>query len=152
MKKIIILALSAILVLSACSAPGDLEVHQAWVRPTAQGENAAVYLTLHNHSANADELTGATTTVADMVEIHESKMENDIMQMSMVTSLPIAADEEIIFTPGGYHIMLVNIKEELVLGEHIGLVLHFKNHEDIVVEVHIEDSVPEDDHEANSDH
>ena len=147
MKKIIGLIVVLVAFLSACSAPGDLEVHQAWVRPTAQGENAAVYLTIHNHSANDDELTGVTTTVADMVEIHESKMENDVMQMSLVTSLPIAADEEIIFTPGGYHIMLVNIKEELVLGEHMGLILHFKNHEDIVVEVHIEDSMPEEDHD-----
>lgn len=147
MKKIIGLIVVLVAFLSACSAPGDLEVHQAWVRPTAQGENAAVYLTIHNHSANDDELTGVTTTVADMVEIHESKMENDVMQMSMVTSLPIAADEEIIFTPGGYHIMLVNIKEELVLGEHMGLILHFKNHADIVVEVHIEDSMPEEDHD-----
>jgi periplasmic copper chaperone A len=73
-------------------------------------------------------------------------MENDVMRMNMIPSLSIAADKEIIFTPGGLHIMLVGIKEELVLGEHIGLVLHFKNHEDIVVEVHIEDSMPEEDH------
>ena len=146
MKKIIILALLTILVLGACSAPGDMEVHQAWVRPTAKGENAAVYFTLHNHSATADELTGLTTSVADITEIHETKIENDVMQMNMVTSVPLAADEEIIFTPGASHIMLVNIKEELVLGEHIGLILHFKNHEDIVVEVHIEDSMPEEDH------
>ena len=152
MKRIFILIFVLSALMSACSAPGDMEVHQAWVRPTAQGETAAVYLTIHNHSASADELIGATATVADAVEIHQSKMENDIMQMSMLTSVPIAADEEIIFTPGGLHIMLVNIKEEFILGEHIGLILHFKNHEDIVVEVHIEDSMPEEDHEASSDH
>ena len=152
MKKFVMLIVALGAFISACSAPGDMEVHQAWVRPTAQGETAAVYLTIHNHSASDDELIGATVTVADAVEIHESKMENDVMQMSMLTSVPIAADEEIIFMPGGLHIMLVNIKEEFILGEHIGLVLHFKNHEDIVVDVHIEDSVPEEDHEANSDH
>jgi len=152
MKRIIVSIIVATAVLSACSAPGDMEVHQAWVRPTAQGETAAVYLTIHNHSASDDELIGATSTVADAVEIHESKMENDIMQMRMVTSVPIAADEEIVFMPGSFHIMLVNIKEELVLGEHIGLILHFKNHEEIVVEVHIEDSMPEEDHEADQNH
>ena len=147
MKRIFILMFVLSSLISACSAPGDMEVHQAWVRPTAQGETAAVYLTIHNHSASDDELIGATTTVADAVEIHESKIENDVMRMGMVTSLPIAADEEIVFMPGSFHIMLVNIKEELVLGEHIGLILHFKNHEDIVVEVHIEDSMPEEDHD-----
>ena len=152
MKRLFFLIVTLGAFMSACSAPGDMEVHQAWVRPTAQGETAAVYLTIHNHSASDDELIGATATVADAVEIHESKMENDIMQMSMLTSVPIAADEEIIFMPGSFHIMLVNIKQELVLGEHIGLILHFKNHEDIVVEVHIEDSMPEEDHEAGQDH
>jgi hypothetical protein len=145
MRKFFVLTLALLIALSACSAPGEMEVHQAWVRPTAQGENAAVYLTLHNHSTTEDELTGATTTVADIVEIHETTMENDVMQMQRIPSLPIAADEEIIFTPGGLHIMLIDIKQELVLGEHIGITLNFKNHEDIVIEVHIEDSMPEED-------
>jgi len=146
LKKNFYLVLALAILLSACSAPGDIEVHQAWVRPTAQGENAAVYLTTHNHSSSDDELIGATTTVSDVVEIHESKTEDDITKMNMVQSLPIAADEEINFAPGGLHIMLNDVKQELVLGEHIGLILHFKNHEDIVVEVHIENSMPDEDH------
>ena len=145
MRKFLVLTLALLIAVSACTTTGEMEVHQAWVRPTAQGENAAVYLTIHNHSTTEDELTGATATVADVVEIHESKVENDIMQMNKISSRPIAADEEIIFTPGGLHIMLIDIKQELVLGEHIGVILSFKNHEDIVVEVHIEDSMPEED-------
>lgn len=145
MRIFFVLTLALLITLSACSAPGEMEVHQAWVRPTAQGENAAVYLTIHNHSTTEDELTGATATVTDTVEIHESKMENDVMHMNKIASLPIAADEEIIFTPGGLHIMLIDIKQELILGEHIGITLSFKNHEGIVVEVHIEDSMPEED-------
>jgi copper(I)-binding protein len=152
MKKVFIFALAGAILLSACGATGEIEAHSAWVRPTAQGENAAVYLTLHNHTAEGDELVGTSSNAADVVEVHESKMENDVMQMNMIPSLPIAADEEIIFTPGGLHIMLISVKEELVLGEHIGVILHFKNHEDIVVEVHIEDSMPEDDHENEPDH
>ena len=148
MKKIFILALAGAILLSAfgTAATEDIEVHSAWVRPTAQGENAAVYLTLYNHTDTADELLSVSSSAADVIEIHESKMENDIMQMNMLMSLPIAAEEEIVFTPGGLHIMLVNIKEELVLGGHIDIILHFKNHADIAVEVHIEDSMPEEDH------
>jgi copper(I)-binding protein len=145
-NKILLITFLTAFLLSACSSPADIEVHQAWVRPTAKGENAAVYLTLHNHTDTADELLSVSSPVADVVEIHESKMTNDVMQMDMRMSLPIAADEEIIFTPGGLHIMLVNIKEELVLGGHTGIILHFKDHADIVVEVHIEDSMPDEDH------
>jgi len=155
MKKVFVLALAGVILLSACgtATTGDIEVHSAWVRPMAKGENAAVYLTLHNHTAEGDELVGASSNVADVVEIHKSKMEGDVMQMSMISSLPIAADEEIIFTPGVLHLMLVNIKQELVLGEHIGVILHFKNHEDIVVEVHVEDAMPEEEHhDEEGDH
>ena len=146
MKRIYVAAMALGIILSACTAPADIEVHQAWVRPTVKGENAAVYLTIHNHTEITDELLSISSPMTDVIEIHESKIENDVMQMDMRMALPIAADEEIIFTPGGLHIMLVNLKEELVFGEHIGLILHFKNHEDIVVDVHIEDSMPEEDH------
>jgi copper(I)-binding protein len=146
MPKKFMLFITLAIILAACSAPGDIEVHQAWVRPTAQGENAAVYFTIHNHSDNDDVLIGASTTAAEVIEIHESKMENDVMQMNMVSSLPLAADTEVTFGPGGLHMMLVNVKQELILGDHIGLILHFQNHEDIVVEVHIEDSIPDEDH------
>lgn len=152
MNRISMLFLVLALFMSACGASGDVEIHQAWVRPTAQGENAAVYLTIHNHSENEQELIGASTTATDVVEIHQSSMENDVMQMNMISTLPLGPDEEVIFKPGGYHLMLVNVNQELVLGEHIGLILHFKNHEDIAVEVHIEDAIPDEEHEAGEDH
>lgn len=152
MNRISILILVLVFTLSACTAPRNIEVHQAWVRPTMPGENAAVYFTIHNHTTEADELIGASSPVADAIEIHESKMVSDVMQMDRVESLPLGPDEDVILEPGGYHLMLVSIKEELVLGEHIGLILHFKNQEDIVVEVHIENDVPEEEHEAGEDH
>jgi copper(I)-binding protein len=151
MKRIFLLGLVLLLTLSACSAPGDMEVHSAWVRPTARGENAAVYLTLHNHSSDDDELIGASSPAADAVELHESTMENDVMQMNMIMSVPIASEEEIVFAPGGLHIMLIGVKEALVLGGHIAVVLNFNNHEDIAVEVQIENAMPEEDHQEGGD-
>jgi hypothetical protein len=147
MKRYFVLVIALLLTLSACSSsPGDIEVHNAWVRPTAKGENAAVYLSLHNHSSTGDELIGASSNVADSVELHESMMENDVMRMHRVDSVPLAADEEIMLEPGGLHIMLIGLKQDLALGEHIGVVLHFKNHEDIAIEVHIEDQMPDENH------
>jgi len=140
MKQIVVLMLSAALFLSACGVEaGDIEIHDSWSRPTAQGENAAVYFQIHNHSQNADELIGVSTNVSDVAEIHESKMENDVMKMNMVPSISLSADEEVNFAPGGYHVMLVGINQEFKAGDHIGVVLHFKNHKDIVVDVTVGD-------------
>jgi copper(I)-binding protein len=148
LKTILLSMLAGAILLSACGAPGDIEIHDPWARPTAQGENAAVYLQLHNHSQNADELIGASSNVSDNVEIHESKMENDVMQMGMVSSIHLAADEDVIFTPGAYHIMLVSIKQEFKTGDHIAVILHFKNREDIVVNVSVGNGpTDEDEHD-----
>lgn len=145
MKRLISLIGFLTVLLSACKASGDIEVHNAWARPTAQGENAAIYFAIHNHTQTNDELIGASTTISNTVEIHESSQVNDVMQMNMLASIPLGADEEIIFNPGGLHIMLVGIDQELETGGHIGLILHFQKHEDIVVNVHIEDSSPDED-------
>jgi periplasmic copper chaperone A len=153
MKKTLITILAGIILLSACGSaePSDIEIHDPWARPTAQGQNAAVYFQIHNHTENPDELIGVSTNVADVAEIHESKMENDVMQMSMVPSIPLGADEEVNFTPGGYHVMLVGINQEFKAGDHIGVILHFKNHEDIVVNVSVGDG-PSGMDDMNMDH
>lgn len=147
MKKRLIPFLFAALLLTACGTPEkEIEIHNAWVRPTVQGQNAAVYFTLHNHTDTDDELLSISSTLTDTIEIHATKVENDVAQMSMLNSLPLAADEEVTFQPGGLHVMLVGVQQELVLGEHVGVILHFKEHADIVVNVHVEDIVPGDDH------
>ena len=138
MKNVITFVLAGILLLSACSAVEDIEVHEAWARPTAQGNTAAAYFSLHNHTQNNDELIGASSAIADMVEIHESKMENDVMTMNMVSSIPLKAGDELTFEPGGLHVMLIGVKQELNVGDEFELVLKFKNHADITVNVKVE--------------
>jgi copper(I)-binding protein len=132
--------------LSACGTEKGIEVHSAWVRPALQGGNGAVYFEFHNHSSTSDELTGATSNAAEAAEIHESSMSGDVMQMEMVTSLPIKAYADMVFESGGLHIMLVNLKQELKLDDEIEVVLHFKNYEDITVHVLVKDAAPEEDH------
>jgi copper(I)-binding protein len=140
MKRLVLLIGILIFLLSACGASGDIEVHEPWARPTVQGNNAAVYLIIHNHSKVSDELIGASSNLSDNVEIHKTTMENDIMKMQMVSSVPLNAGDEVTFAPGGYHIMLVSVKKELKMGDHVGVILHFKNHADIVVNATVGDA------------
>ena len=147
MKRFLYFALTLILLLSACGPDKGIEVHSAWARPAAQGENGGVYFELHNHGSTPDELTSVSSDVADAVEIHESKMEGDVMKMEMMTSLPIDAYADMTFEPGGLHVMLVNLHQELKMDDEFEIVLHFKDHEDITVHVIVKDTAPEEGHD-----
>lgn len=135
--------LAVIFLLNACSEATGIEVGNPWARPALQGGNGAVYFLLQNHSADGDELTGATSDVAQAVEIHESSMEGDVMQMRQVMSVPIGGKESIEFGPGGYHVMLIGLNRELKAGDEIQVTLQFKDHEDILVAVPVQEMAPE---------
>ena len=145
--------LATVLSLSACGAEQRIEVREAWMRPAAQGENGAIYFVIHNWGSNADTLTGISSTVADAVEMHETtfqaEMSGDVMQMQQLDSVPLEASSETNFEPGGLHVMLVGLKEDLKVGDTVNLTLHFTNFEDLKVTVPVRDTA--EDH-SSSDH
>lgn len=146
-KHGIVFIIVGALILSACGTPEmGIEVHNAWMRPAAQGDNGAVYFELHNHSSSADELVGASSAAAEAVEIHETVMEGDVMRMQMLSSIPLEASAEIAFEPGGLHVMLIGLKQDFAVDDHIEVVLHFEHSEDLTITVHVEDSAPEGNH------
>ena len=129
MKKLSILALMGILLLSACGAGATIETHDAWARPAMAGENSAVYLLLHNHTAVDDELVGVSSNVAASVELHESRMMEgtDMMEMVPQESIPLPADGEVELKPGGLHIMLVGLTRDLKVGDEFKITLTFQS-------------------------
>lgn len=144
MNRILVVISLCALLLSACTTQEGITVQNAWMRPTAQGNNGAAYFILENHSADAEELVEISSDVADSVEIHESSMEEStgIMQMNRVYSVPLLGRSEVAFEPGGLHIMLVKVNRDLSIGENVELTLHFKNHEDVAVNVSVADFEP----------
>jgi periplasmic copper chaperone A len=148
LKRIFISILAGVLLLTACGTEKGIEIHSAWMRPAAQGENGAVYFVIHNHSSTADELVGASSNIAEAVEMHESVLtDGDVMQMHEVTSVPLDAFAEIEFTPGGLHMMLVGLKLGITVGDEIEVILHFRNFEDIRIMVPVrETAAPDQDH------
>ncbi|HET9910547.1 MAG TPA: copper chaperone PCu(A)C [Anaerolineales bacterium] len=135
MKRVLIFAFAMLLLLSACSAEQGIEVQGAWARPTAQGENGAIYFVIQNNTRETDELTGVSSDVAEAVEMHESKTEGDVMQMHPLETVPLQAGAKTTFKPGGLHIMLIGVKQDLKIGEEIEITLHFKNAGDIKIPV-----------------
>ena len=147
MKKILVFMLVALFV-SACGAEQGIDVHDAWMRPASQGENGAIYFVIQNRGSNADTLNGISSDVADAVEMHESKMSGDVMQMQQLDSVPLEASSETNFEPGGLHVMLVGLKEDLKVGDEVEITLHFTNFEDINVTVPVSDMPVSGDHSA----
>lgn len=151
MKRILIVIFALAFFPGACASEEGITVHNAWMRPTAQGENGAVYFVLHNNSGETDELVGAASNIAASVEIHESSMAEgtDVMQMNQVFSVALDRDSEVAFEPGGLHVMLVNVIRELAVGENVEITLHFKNHEDIPVNVSVAEFAPTGDEHSH---
>ena len=131
--------------MTACGTEKGIEIHSAWMRPAAQGENGAVYFVIHNHSSTADELVGASSNIAEAVEMHESMLTDaDVMKMHEVSSVPLDAFAEIEFTPGGLHMMLVGLKLGIAVGDEIEVILHFRNFEDIRIMVPVRETAAPD--------
>jgi copper(I)-binding protein len=145
MKKILVLFLAGMLLLSACGAVGKegtgIEVRDFWTRSAMKDGNSAAYMLLHNYSAQEDILTGASSDIATATEIHLSQMATDgTMEMLKQESIVLPADGEVEFKPGSYHVMLIRLKQDLKKGDEITLTLHFKNHEDITLTVPVLDA------------
>lgn len=102
-----------------------VDVTQAWARATpGKSSIGAAYATL---SAPAgDRLIGAATPVARVAQIHQHTIENGVMKMRQVDAVPLPAGQAVVLSPGGYHIMLVDLKAPLVAGQSFPLTLSFE--------------------------
>jgi periplasmic copper chaperone A len=118
----------------------SITVEQPWARATPTGaKTGAAYMTLDNKSGTADRLTGASSDVADKLQIHEMKVENGVMQMREVPGgLPIPAGGSVVLKPGSYHVMLIGLKKPLTAGENIPLTLTFDKAGNISVTVPVQ--------------
>lgn len=120
-------ALVATLVLlgpSSALADAGVKVSDAWARATAPGQNVgAAYLNLV--SGVPATLVRAESPVAKIVELHEMKMEGSVMKMRAVPKIDLPAGTEVKLAPGGLHVMLIDIKQPLKVGEKVPLTLVF---------------------------
>jgi copper(I)-binding protein len=89
------------------------------------GANTAVYLTLANEGDEEEVLVGGETPVAGAVEIHESRLEGDVMRMERVQELALPGGNRVVLEPGGLHLMLLGLDRALEAGDTLTLTLHF---------------------------
>lgn len=107
---------------------GPINISVPFTRATLP--NAPVgggFLTIENTGTEADRLISATSSVAGETQIHEMKMEGDVMKMRQLTDgLEIPAGETVELSPGGFHIMFLDLKQPFVEGETVTVTLTFE--------------------------
>jgi len=72
-------------------------------------------------------LVGVSSPAAGVAEVHEMKMEGDIMRMRALPGLDLAAGQTVSLKPGGYHLMLMDLKAPLANGSTVAVTLRFKD-------------------------
>ena len=119
-----------------CTPTEPLEVSDAWVRASAPGQEiGAAYMTLTSRVDMT--LSRVDSPVAGSVEIHMMSMEDGIMRMRMVDTLPLKADEAVMLEPGGYHLMLFDLKQPLKPDTTIPFKLHLQDAQGKMMELSV---------------
>jgi periplasmic copper chaperone A len=123
-----LLLCTALLVQSqpAAADQNGISVTGAWSRAAMAGRVGVVYLTIANTGA-PDSLTGASSPVAARATVHETFNDNGVMKMRPIAALPVPPGKPVKLSPGGYHIMLEQLKQSLQPGQTFPVTLTFAN-------------------------
>ena len=130
LKKIGLPLLSAMFIasilISACSKQDSIEIKNQWARASNDGQDvSAAYMTIVSNEDTS--LIAIDSDVADVIEIHSMSMENGVMKMRMLDTLDLIAGKPTELIPGGFHLMLFDLKKPLAAGKEAHFTLHFKN-------------------------
>ena len=145
MKKRLLLTLATACCLAALPAAahdyqhGALKIEHPWARPTVPGQRTgAGYLSIHNTGSAADRLLGGSTPAAATVEVHEMRMDGDVMRMRELGALDLPAGKPVALAPGGLHLMLSGLKAPLKIGDKLTVRLRFEKAGEIELVFHVE--------------
>ncbi len=111
---------------AAVSSPVSVSVEGAWARASVKGQTATgAFMRLT--APEAMRLVRAQSPAAGITEVHEMKMDGDIMKMRAVPALELPAGKAVELKPGGYHVMLMDLKAPLAKGTSVPVTLFFQD-------------------------
>lgn len=126
--KRVLLPILALLLTTSCGQSGepDIQLGNAWARPTRGDAPAAVYVAINNKGEGEDRLVGASTDHAAMAMVHQSELVDGVATMRMAGEINIPANSRIEMVPGGTHVMLEGLRAPLKTGDSFELALRFR--------------------------
>lgn len=118
--------LAAAAAIVTLTAHAEVTVKDAWIRGIAPGQRATgAFMQLASPTGTA--LVAVTTPAAKASEIHTMSMDNGVMRMRAIPSLPVPAGQTVELKPGGYHVMLLDLTGPLQEGTTVPLTLTFSD-------------------------
>lgn len=121
--------LTSLLLGAACAAGAQtapVTVAGAWARPSVQGQlGTGAFMTLT--AAEPLTLVGVASPASGVAEVHEMKLEGDVMKMRPLKALELPAGKPVELKPGGNHLMLMDLKAPLALNTKVPVTLTFRN-------------------------
>jgi len=108
------------------SAAPAVKVEAAWARASVPGQmGTGAFMTLT--AKDGAKLVGASSPAAGVAEVHEMKMEGNVMKMRATPALDLPAGKPVELKPGGYHLMLMDLKAPLAKDTSVPVTLTFKD-------------------------
>ena len=117
---------------------GAVVIGHPYARATAAGQTVGGGFFKLENKGSADRLLSASAKVSGSVEIHEMKMEGDVMRMRQVDSIALPAGQTVELKPGGLHIMFIGLKAPLKAGARFPMTLRFEKAGEVEVMVNVE--------------
>jgi copper(I)-binding protein len=135
--------LAAVLISGAAIADDfqvkSLRVSNPFVRATPPGAKVAgAFMTIRNQGTEADRLLSASSPVAGLVAIHEMAVEGGMMTMRAVKGIDLKPGATVELQPGGYHVMLEDLKQPLKQGDQISVKLTFEKAGVVEIKVQVQ--------------
>lgn len=103
-----------------------VDVKDAWVRAAVPGQSGTGAF-MNITAKDGAKLVGVSSPVAGVAEVHEMKMDNDVMRMRAIPALDLPAGKTVALKPGGYHVMLMELKQALPQGGTVPLTLTLRD-------------------------
>ena len=132
-KSVSLVAIAAVAAVACVASPAlaqtpkaNVDVSNAWVRSTVPGQmGTGAFMKIT--AKTGTQLVGVSSPMAGIGEVHEMKMEGDIMKMRAMLALDLPAGKAIELKPGGYHLMLLDLKQPLLKDTKVPVTLTFRD-------------------------
>jgi len=136
MKKTLLLFFAFLI---SCNNIGKLKISHTWFRPVLKGMNTALYFTVENNTNQTDTLYSVKSSISDMVQIHETFVKDGMKGMRPIKFIVVKPHSKVEFKPGGFHVMVMNVKGDYKKSSSAKFDLYFKRNGKVKITANVKE-------------